>query len=174
MTTTSPEQPMLTSQTWAGHWHGFGPWIGAPDVYAAEGNRRPVHALQPGPGANFDTARHHQAGAEFASSNLPPLMTGHWLMKKNQTTRVSTWTDAAEAVDWLKEHYTANQPFERSDGLQAYVELDAKLAYALDVLPRGVDVSWVHHTQSRSLFSASIVCCPNLFHPTIPCPLPPS
>jgi hypothetical protein len=174
MTTTAPEQPTLTSQTGAGHWHGFGPWIGDPKTYAEEGNRRPVHPQPPGPGANFDTSRYHQAGSEFANGSLPPLMTGHWLMKHGQAVRSRTWTDVTDAVDWLTRQYTASPPFERTDGLHAYVGLDVKIAYALDVLPRGVDVSWVHYTQSRSLFSASVVCCPNLFHPTIPCPLQPS
>ncbi|MER5549251.1 hypothetical protein ABT072_44290 [Streptomyces sp. NPDC002589] len=101
-------------------------------------------------------------------------MSGHWLMKNGQAARARTWTDATGAVEWLKKHYTTNPPFERSDGLAAYEGLDVKIAYALDTLPRGVDIAWVYHTPSRSLFSASVVCCPNLFHPTIACPLPPS
>lgn len=174
MTITAPEQPPLTSQTWTGHWHGFGPWPGSPEIYFTEGNRRPAHPQQPGPGANFDIGRYHQAAGEFTSSGVPPLMTGHWLLKRGQASHARTWTDVADAVEWLREEYTSTPPFERADGLQAYVGLDAKLAYASDALPRGVDVSWVHYTQSRNLFSASVVCCPNLFHPTAPCPLSPS
>jgi hypothetical protein len=173
MTITAPEQPKLTSQTWNGHWHGFGPWNGAPERYAQEGGRRPPHPVQPGPGSDHAT-RYQEAASEFASGSVPPLMTGHWLAKRGQAARARTWTDVTDAVEWLKQHYISNPPFERADGLQAYAGLDVKLAYALDVLPRGVDVTWVHYPQSRSLFSASVVCCPNLFHRDIPCPLPPS
>lgn len=171
MTTLMSERPKLTSQNWAGHWHGFGPWVGSPATYFAEGGRRPPHPTQPGPGADHAT-RYREAASEFVSGSVPPLMTGHWLLKQGQAARARTWTDAAAAVAWLREIYVSSPPFERSDGGQAYGGVDHKIAYAIDVLPRGVDVSWVHYTQSRSLFSASLVCCPNLFHPDIPCPLP--
>lgn len=172
MTTTAPEQ-LLTSQNWKGHWHGFGPWIGSPEAYHKEGGRRPPHPVRPGAEAPH-ASRYQEAAGEFATSSMPPLMTGHWLMKQGQAARARTWTDPAAAAEWLKQQYTSSPPFERADGKRAYVELDVKLAYTLDALPRGVDVSWVHYTQSRSLFSASVACCPNLFHPTIPCPLSPS
>ncbi|MEU6219311.1 hypothetical protein ABZ845_17610 [Streptomyces sp. NPDC047022] len=170
--TTALETPRLTSQTWTGHWHGFGPWIGAPERYAKEGSRRPPHEVRPAQEADHG-ARYQEAAGEFATSSLPPLMTGHWLAKQGQASAERTWADAAEAVDWLKRQYIDAPPFERTDGLRAYVGLDVKLAYASDVLPRGVDVTWVHHTQSRSLFSASVVCCPNLFHPGVKCPASP-
>ncbi|WP_230396181.1 hypothetical protein [Streptomyces blattellae] len=101
-------------------------------------------------------------------------MTGHWLQKRGQAAAARTWTDVADAVEWLKQGYTDNPPAERTDGLRAYVGLDVKLAYAIDALPCGVDISWVHYTKSKSLFSASVVCCPNRFHPTLTCPLPPA
>ncbi|MFI1728163.1 hypothetical protein ACH40E_02770 [Streptomyces acidicola] len=173
MTTAAPEKPTLTSQNWTGHWHGFGPWVGTPARYAQEGNKRPAHPIQPGPGADHAT-RYRDAATEFATGNVPPLMTGHWLMKRGQAARARTWTDVTDAVEWLKGQFTDNLPFERGDGLKAYTSLDVKLAYAHDVLPRGVDVSWVHYTQSRNLFSASVVCCPNLHHPALDCPMPPS
>lgn len=136
MTTTAPEAPAVTSQTWAGHWHGFGPWLGSPDRYAREGNRRPPHLVRPAADADHAT-RYQEAAGEFATSSLPPLMTGHWMAKKGQAAADRTWTDVTDAVEWLKRHYTDQPPFERSDGLQAYVGLDGKLGYAFDVLPRG-------------------------------------
>ncbi|MFF0227592.1 hypothetical protein [Streptomyces sp. NPDC004629] len=172
MTTIAPEAPEVTSQTWAGHWHGFGPWLGSPGHYAKEGNRRPPHPVRPRPDADFAT-RYQEAGGEFATSSLPPLMTGHWLAKEGQTASDRTWTDAAEALTWLKRGYSEHPPYERIDGRQAYIGLDGKLAYAADVLPRGVDVTWVHYTQTRSLLSLAVVCCPNLFHPDLKCPLLP-
>ncbi|GEC09926.1 hypothetical protein SSP24_75810 [Streptomyces spinoverrucosus] len=173
MTTTAPERQRLTSQTWSGHWHGFGPWVGPPETYAKEGNRRPAHPIQPAPESDC-ASRYREAASEFATGSVPPLMTGHWLLKRGQATRARTWTDCGDAVGWLKQHYIGNPPFERTDGLPAYAGLDVTLAYALDVLPRGVDVSCVHYTQSRGLFSASVVCCPNLHHPDLACPLPPA
>ncbi|MEU0739132.1 hypothetical protein [Streptomyces sp. NPDC006134] len=172
MTTIAPEEPRLTSQTWRGHWHGFGPWIGDPKAYAAEGNRRPAHPVLPVAPDIVD--RYHKAAQEFSTGTLPPLMTGHWLLKKAQVTRALTWTDVGKAVVWLEQQYLETPPFERTDGQQAYVGLDVTLAYARDALPRGVDVSCVYYTPSRSLFAAQIVCCPSLHHPDLPCPLPPS
>ncbi|REK89890.1 hypothetical protein DY245_13230 [Streptomyces inhibens] len=159
--------------SWSGHWHGFGPWIGAPARYAQEGGRRPPHSILPAPGAR-EEERYREVAAEFPTSDLPPLMTGHWLIKRNQAVPDRTWTVVAETLNWLTKHYEENPPFTREDGKQAYCTLAEKQAYAVDVLPRGVDVSWVHYTQSRNLFSAAVVCCPNHFHPDVPCPLPPS
>ncbi|MCX4636815.1 hypothetical protein QT196_24175 [Streptomyces sp. P9-2B-2] len=115
--------------------------------------------------------RYREAAAEFQTGNVPPTMTGYWLMKKSQVSADRTWADLTVALAWLMKQYEVNTPFERSDDLQAYSGLDTKLEYATDVLPRGVDVSWVYYTPSKSLISFSVVCCPNRFHPQIPCPL---
>ncbi|MFI9772080.1 hypothetical protein ACIHJG_35245 [Streptomyces sp. NPDC052415] len=171
MTTIAPELQALTS-AWSGHWHGYGPWVGSPETYAKEGNRRPAHPIQPDPMADC-APRYREAASEFTTGSVPPLMTGHWLLKRGEAARGRTWTDVTDAVEWLKGIHSVNPPFERTDGKQAYVPLAVKMTYAFDVLPRGVDVAWVHYTQARSLVSASVVCCPNLFHPDIACPLPP-
>jgi hypothetical protein len=118
--------------------------------------------------------RYREAAAEFQTGNVPPTMTGHWLMKKTQVSADRTWADLGIALAWLTKEYEENPPFIRADGLQAYSSLENKLEYATDVLPRGVDVSWVYYTPSKNLISFSVVCCPNRFHPDIPCPLPPS
>ncbi|MFG2624789.1 hypothetical protein [Streptomyces sp. NPDC048473] len=77
-------------------------------------------------------------------------------------------------MTWLQTMYESNPPFEREDGMQAYVCLEQKVTYAMDALPRGVDVCWVHYTKSSSLVSCSVVCCANHHHPNILCPLPPT
>ncbi|URN16621.1 MULTISPECIES: hypothetical protein [Streptomyces] len=166
---------------WSGHWHGYGPWIGAASLYAKEGGRRPAHSNGPPMVTDPEDRkqqqvldRYREAAAEFQTGNVPPLMTGHWLMKQDQAAAERTWTDVGIALAWMTKNHEANRPFERPDGRRAYVGLDGKLAYAADVLPRGVDVCWVHYTTSKNLFSLSVVCCPNRFHPEIPCPLPPS
>ncbi|WP_244189488.1 hypothetical protein [Streptomyces incarnatus] len=119
-------------------------------------------------------ARYREVAAEFPTSNLPPLMTGHWLLKRNQTSAGRTWTDPAVALKWLTKHYLENLPFEREDGRRAYAGLETKREYAIDVLPVGVDVSWVYYTRSGNIVSLSVVCCPNRHHPELGCPMPPS
>ncbi|MEW2067676.1 hypothetical protein [Streptomyces sp. NPDC007346] len=47
-------------------------------------------------------------------------MTGHWLMRQNQTAVERTWTRVVGAVTWLKSTYEANPPGERDDGGRAY------------------------------------------------------
>jgi hypothetical protein len=148
----------LTSQTWAGHWHGFGPWTGSGDTYKQEGRRRP--------GENWQDPQTRS----FVTETLPPMKTGHWLMRGAQVTE--TWTSVEEAVAWLQARYAANPPLVREDGKAAYCSLEWKVEYALDVLPRGVDVTWCYWMQSRMLTSYSVVCCPNLHEYDLPCPLP--
>ncbi|MEU8601745.1 hypothetical protein [Streptomyces parvulus] len=172
MTATAPERVSLTSQTWTGHWHGFGPWTGSPETYFKEGNRRPAHDVLPDPGASC-ADRYREAASEFTNGALPPLMTGHWLLKRGQATKACTWADVGDATAWLKQQYIGSPPFERADGVRAYAGLDVKLAYVRNVLPRGVDVSWVHYTPSRTLFAVQVVCCPNLHHTDLACPLLP-
>ncbi|MFI0966995.1 hypothetical protein ACH4S8_37275 [Streptomyces sp. NPDC021080] len=178
--TQTHQEPELTSQNWAGHWHGFGPWIGSPAVYHAEGNRRPAHPVPPAPPAGKDDKagirlqeRYREAAVEFSTGDVPPIVTGHWLVRMGRAAAERTWTDLTDAVEWLKAQYTDNPPFERADGLQAYLSLDDRIAYAYDGLPRGVDTTWCYYTPAKSLLSMSVVCCPNLFLPKVACPLPP-
>lgn len=166
--------------SWSGHYHGYGPWIGTPESYHKEGNRRPPHPDPPAPLATDDKlaeralARYREVAAEFPTSNLPPMMTGHWLLKRNQASVDRTWTDPAVALEWMTKHYLANPPFEREDGRQAYAGLGTKRDYATDVLPVGVDVTWAYYNRSGNIVSTSVVCCPNRHHPELACPLPPS
>lgn len=148
--------------TWTGHWHGYG-WAGNAAEYFKESTRRPgTHGLND---------PHTQM---FLNSKLPPMMTGHWLMRRTQTRTEYTWTDAHQAVDWLQQRYAENPPITRTDGGRAYTDVDVRVNYAHDVLPRGVDVTWGYWTSSSTLTSHSVVACTNHFHPNIPCPLQPS
>ncbi|MEU4843846.1 hypothetical protein [Streptomyces gilvosporeus] len=150
-------------------------------VYGQEGGRRPPH--HNGPPSITDPEdkkqqavldRYREAASEFQSGNVPPTMTGHWLMKKHLVSADRTWTDARVALSWLTKQYQEAPPFVRQDGLEAYCGLDWKIEYAEDVLPRGVDVTWCYYLASENLISYSVVCCPNRFHPEIACPLPPA
>jgi hypothetical protein len=148
--------------SWDGHWHGYG-WAGNAAEYFKEAIRRP------GPGGLNDA--HTQM---FVNSKVPPMMTGHWLMRRAQTSADCTWTDVCRTVDWLRRRYEENPPITRTDGGQAYVDVSVRIDYALDVLPRGVDVTWGYWTSSSTLASHSVVACANHFHPNIPCPLEPA
>ncbi|MEV0962158.1 MULTISPECIES: hypothetical protein [unclassified Streptomyces] len=116
--------------------------------------------------------RYREVAADFPTSNLPPVMTGHWLMKHGRAAAERVWTDPVTAVDWLTKLFLDTPPFEREDGRRAYAGLDVKREYALDALPVGVDVSWVHYNRSGSIVSMSLVCCPNRHHPGLTCPQP--
>jgi hypothetical protein len=114
--------------------------------------------------------RYREVVAEFPTSSLPPMSSGHWLLKRNQVAPERTWADAATAVDWLSKHLLDNPPMERDVGT-AYADLDTKRAYALEVLSGGADVSWVYYNRSGNIVSFSVVCCPNRHHPELACPL---
>jgi hypothetical protein len=161
-----------------GHIHGFGPWIGSPDSYHREGDRRAPHPDPPAPPASDDDKvairilqRYREVMAEFPTSSLPPMMSGHWLLKRNQASAERTWTDPTAALDWATKHYLDNPPTEREDGQHWYLDLETKRDYARDVLPVGVDVSWVYYNRSGNIVSLNLVCCPNRHHPALTCPL---
>ncbi|WP_234311753.1 hypothetical protein [Streptomyces griseus] len=115
--------------------------------------------------------RYREVSAEFPASNLPPVMSGHWLMKRSQASHERSWADPVAALDWLTKLFLDNLPMEREDGRPPYAGLDTKRDYALDVLPVGVDVSWVYYNRSGSMVSLNVVCCPNRHHPDLTCPL---
>lgn len=136
-----------------GHWHGYA-WTGSTSAYHRESDRRP-------------------GTPAFILSTLPPMMTGHWLMRPAATRRQYTWTDPKQALDWLTRGYQEYPPLTRTDGGQAYVPLTSKLETASDLIPRGVDVTWCYWTTRVGyLASLSVVSCPNRHHPEIRCPLP--
>lgn len=143
--------------TWSGHWHGYH-WKGDSREYFQESLRRPGKT----PGDAQTRA--------FMTSSLPPMQTGHWLLKREQADLTLAWRNPAQAVAWLRERHAAHPPNRRG----TWPDLDLMASGAADHLPRGVDVTWAYWTTHASLSSASVVCCPNRFHPHTPCPLPPS
>jgi hypothetical protein len=102
------------------------------------------------------------------------MASGHWLLKRNQCAWDRTWLEAADAVEWMAKHYLDNPPKGREDGGEAYASLETKRAHALEVLPLGTDVSWVHYSRSDRIVSINVVCCPNRHYPELACPLPPT
>ncbi|MEU9557535.1 hypothetical protein [Streptomyces fumanus] len=114
--------------------------------------------------------RYREVTAEFPTSNLPPMMSGHWLLKRHQASPERTWMDASAALGWATKRFLDNAPMEREDGSQAYASPATKREYAIGVLPVGVDVSWVHYNRAGSIVSLNLVCCPNRHH-DFACPL---
>ncbi|MDR3036097.1 MAG: hypothetical protein LBV78_23895, partial [Kitasatospora sp.] len=57
-----------------------------------------------------------QPEADLPTSNLPPVMSGHWLMKRGQVSTERTWNNSTVALDWLTKHFLDNPPMEREDG----------------------------------------------------------
>jgi hypothetical protein len=146
---------------WAGHWHGYGPWIGTRAEYGKESLRRP--------GATPDDPQTR----EFMAATLPPLMTGHALLRRNQAARDRTWTTVQDAVEWLTKIYADRPPYEHPGGVRAYVSLEEMVQGAQEHLPLGKDTAWVYYARTGEFVSYSVICCPSHFHPDIPCPLPP-
>ena len=124
----------------------------------------------PAPGSSHEQ-RYKEVTTEFSTSSLPPMMTGHWLMKCSQASRDRSWTDPSVAVEWLTKRYVENPPFERDPEARTYVGLEDKRDHALRTLTGGKDVSWVYYTRSGNILSLSVVCCPNSLHPRLSCPL---
>ena len=147
---------------WAGHWHGYGPWIGTRSDYGQESLRRP--------GISPDDEQTRM----FMASAIPPVMTGHALLRRHQAAAERTWADVRGAVDWLAKTYADRPPMERPDGQRAYVPLEVKIRDAEEHLPLGADTVWTYYAQIGAFVSYEVICCPSRFHPDIPCPLPPS
>jgi hypothetical protein len=149
---------------WPGHWHGYGPWIGDRKEYDQEQLRRP------GFSPDDDQTR------IFLASTIPPLMTGHALLRRQQTARDRTWTTVQEALDWLTQIYADRPPPFTPSGLYATPEeqRQSKIRDAEAHLPRGTDTIWTYYTRNGSFISYEVICCPSRIHPDIPCPLPPS
>jgi hypothetical protein len=143
------------------HWHGYGPWVGTRSEYGNEALRRP------GRDPNDEQTR------TFLGSSLPPIQTGHALLRRNQTAAGRTWTAPGDALDWLRSCYARHPPIERGDGKQAYLDLDTQLEYAESGLGIGLDVVWAYYTGSQGFASLQVICCPHRHLPNIPCPLPP-
>lgn len=140
--------------TFTGHYHGYGPWTGSREEFAKEALRRPGKHPQ------------DEATQNFLRGSMTPVQLGHSLLRKDQTTRGRTWTDVADALDWLSKTYVGHPP--TGDELA----LETKLPHAEEALTLGSDVNWAYYTRGQFV-SFCVIACPNRFFPNIPCPLPP-
>ena len=141
----------------AAHWHGYS-WTGSSAELKDESLRRPTT-----PGAPETQA--------FIRSTVPPLRTGHYLMRRPGTDQ--TWTDPDNVIAWLVAGYERNPPYERENRAQAYLPLDGRIGTSRDGLVHGVDAWWQYYASGMGQVVLAAICCPHAHLPEIPCPTPP-
>ncbi|MFF5296709.1 hypothetical protein [Paractinoplanes globisporus] len=144
------------------HWHGYGPWTG-PHGFVERGNDQ---HRRPGP------ERSDAATVAFVQNTMPPLETGHYLLRRAQTGRDRTWTAVDDALRWLCETYQRHPPAPELN----FGPLDARCRHTRAGLEGGSDAVW-HYTTSGNgdrVAVFAVVCCPHRYHPGTPCPLPPN
>ncbi|SCL22083.1 hypothetical protein [Micromonospora inyonensis] len=141
--------------TWHGHWHGFGVWTGSREEYAKENLRRPGRDLG------------DEQTRAFLTNTMTPVQTGHALLRRGQASAERTWTDVEGPLAWIRKTWSANPPGGDVLPLEKHIEYDR------GYLSRGSDCSMGYYNAGLTFVSYSVVCCPNLFFPDIPCPLPP-
>ena len=144
------------------HWHGYGPWTG-PHAFIDRSND---HQRRPG-GSSGDPDT--QA---FVQNTIPPLETGHYLLRRGQTARERTWSAVDGALHWLADMYQRHPPASEL----GYLTLDARIEHTRSGLEGGVDAVW-HYTVSVAGDRVAVfvvICCPHRHHLQTPCPLPPA
>ncbi|MGK4583910.1 hypothetical protein [Kitasatospora sp. HPMI-4] len=154
----------------SGHWHGYGPWTGTSPAYHTEYLRRPT-PLDP---AWVRTLKNPdpECFVSFERRTIPPMRTGHYLLRRPAGLADRTWKDADPAVDWLTETYRKHPPAPRPDGRAVDCGLEARTHHARVALSHRTDAVWCYYITGDRLTSYAVVNCPNLpFHPDIPCPL---
>jgi hypothetical protein len=144
--------------TAARHWHGY-TWDGTAADLRDESQRRPAGPNEPETQA-------------FLRSSLPPVRTGHYLLRRPDAGR--TWVDPDEVINWLVAQYERRPPQERENGAQAYVGLNSWIGTSCDGLVSGVDAWWQYYiNNSGGQVVWAAICCPHTHLLDIPCPMPP-
>lgn len=137
------------------HWHGY-EWAGSPTELREDNRRRPSKIPAELP--------------EFMSSAVPPIQTGHWLLRRRDAAASRTWTDVDDVVTWLTARYERNPP----SAQLSYISLDERTATTRDGLLHGVDAWWEYYTGGMGVFVAAAICCPHAHLRALLCPMPPS
>lgn len=136
------------------HWHGY-EWTGAASELKEGDHRRPVDDPMRMPA--------------FMSSTVPPIQTGHWLMRRKAAAASRTWVTPDDAIAWLLERYECNPPSREL----SYVSQEDRVLHTRDGLINGVDAWWHYYTGGMGVAVFAAICCPHT-HLQLPCPLPPS
>jgi hypothetical protein len=143
------------------HWHGFATYIGSADLVKKEeaGIRLAGKDLNP----------NDPATRMFIASDMPPVHTGHYLLRRQAVSAGRTWLDVEQCLQWLCQQYERHPPSSPT----AYLPLEARVEHTRTGLTNGADSMWWYYTPSFSIAVTSAICCPNTFFPEIACPLPP-
>ncbi|MCG6499174.1 hypothetical protein [Kitasatospora sp. A2-31] len=153
----------------SGHWHGYGPWIGTNAQYHTEYLRRP-NPIDP-EWLKSQKAPDPNAFTPFERRAIPPLRTGHYLLRRPAELADNTWKEAEPALRWLVTTYQANPPARRPDGGAVDAGLDARAHHARTDITNGVDVVWSYYVPGDRMISYAVIACPNRHLPEITCPL---
>jgi hypothetical protein len=147
----------------ARHWHGYF-WTGTITELKDEALRRPS---DPG----------------FLRSSLPPIQTGHYLLRRGATTQDLTWVDVDKVIEWMAASYQRHPPMIGEAGFPAIngvaplasdVGLEVRREGARETLINGVDSFWMYYTgRSGGMVATVAICCPHTHFPEIPCPMSP-
>jgi hypothetical protein len=156
-----------------GHWHGYGPWIGQRSLMELEYLRRPeLFDVEKIRLPRSITTHPQETYLPFSQRSIPPLMTGHYLLRRPAGLEERTWTTVPPAIDWLTTVYKQYPPMQRPDGKQAYAPLEWHQECGHRTLLHGSDVVWSHFLGDGRFTSCSVISCPSTtFHPDIKCPL---
>ncbi|MFJ2777746.1 hypothetical protein [Kitasatospora sp. NPDC087315] len=127
------------------HFHGY-EWAGDGRLLAKESERRPIES------------------GGFRLSELPPMMTGWWLLRPTSQLR-GTWETPTDAADWLAQRYGEHTP-----GGDPWLPIEARRLRAVEQLARAADVVWSRWISDSRWTGHYAIACPNRTWPNIPCP----
>ncbi|WP_395294968.1 hypothetical protein ACF9IK_16580 [Kitasatospora hibisci] len=128
------------------HFHGY-EWAGDGRLLAREAERRPVE------------------GGGFRLSELPPMMTGWWLLRPALQIR-GTWTEPEQATAWLAARYESHTP-----GGDPWCPTERRRRYAEERLGRGDDLVWSRWVSDSRWSGHYVVACPSRAWPGLRCPV---
>ncbi|MGW4032802.1 hypothetical protein ACWEFL_26460 [Streptomyces sp. NPDC004838] len=157
------------------HIHGY-LWTGPRERFDDEGLRRPPYPDPPPTAAVGDTAaqrlvdRYREAVAEFPVTDLPPIETAHWLIKRPALIK-DTWQEPKNAADWLGRRLAECAPRFASAHDRDTTRLAVLVSSASERLAWGGDVSHGFYLgQAQFLSLALVACSPNRAEPGLACP----
>lgn len=120
------------------HWHGYS-YIGSGEAVGS-----------------FDRANRSPDGAAFASSNIPPFFTSHWL-RRPASAIARTFNDAEAAVDWAGEAFQAAH---RSPERQPWPSVSDRRAGSIEQLAMGNDILYSAWVNTTTLAEYYVISCP--------------
>ncbi|MBO1413908.1 hypothetical protein [Streptomyces sp. FH025] len=128
------------------HFHGY-EWAGDGRLLVRESERRPIE------------------GSGFRLSELPPMMTGWWLLRPPAQVR-GTWAAPTDAAEWLAERYEEHTP-----GGDSWLPTETRRQYAIAQLAGASDVVWSRWVSDSRWAGQYVVVCPNKAWPQVTCPV---